>query len=99
MGSRRTERTFESARANLAGYGRRVRLQNKAVCRSDRPGKQLYFTDCPEPSNMGWREVFGDAGVAVPAVAFDDVIIDITDGGRRRVHLLKAGRRVRQHGQ
>lgn len=78
------------AARNLAPYGDRVRLHHAAVWRSDQQTGWLSLCDCPDPSNTGWREVFGSSsGLKVPAVPFDDVIRDASDWGRQQIHVLK----------
>jgi FkbM family methyltransferase len=81
---------FRCARRNLAPFGDRARIRHAAAWRSDERVALLHLRDCPEPTNTGWREVFGDdSGTAVEAVPFDEIIRDATDYGRRRVSILK----------
>lgn len=79
---------YRRARQNLQSFGARVRIENKAVWRSDRPVKTLTFTECPENNGGGsvWRS---GPGPAVPAAAFDDVIRAAARVGRGRVRLVK----------
>jgi FkbM family methyltransferase len=75
---------------NLEPYGDRVRLHHQAVWRSDRLVQTLSFTASHEADNTGGGNVvWASAGNTVEAVAFDDVIRGATDGGRKRVKLLK----------
>jgi FkbM family methyltransferase len=81
---------YRCAQRNLAGYGDRVILRHAAVWRSDQRVAALHLRDCPEPSNTGWREVFGEDGSSpVAAVPLDEIVRDVTDYGRRRIAMLK----------
>ena len=80
----------EVARKNLAAFGDRVTIHNKAVWRSDRPASTLHFCYSSDNANTGGGGVFWDSpGVEVPAVPFDQVIMEVTNGGARRISLLK----------
>lgn len=92
---------FEAERSNVAiaaenlrPFGDRVRLHHRAVWRSDQPAGRLVFTPSNDATNTGggglifWRGL-GQVEQEVEAVAFDDVIRDLTRGGRSRVRLLK----------
>jgi FkbM family methyltransferase len=75
---------------NLRRFAPNVQLRHAAVWRSDVRIDHLTISTCPEPTNTGWREVFGDAGAArVPAIPLDEIIREVTNDGRRRIHLLK----------
>ena len=80
---------YRQAADNLRPFGSRVTLVNKAVWRSDTPVDHLYF--CPSADgntgggNVGWAET----GHAVPCVPFDEAVRAATDGGTRRVRMLK----------
>jgi FkbM family methyltransferase len=74
---------------NLSPYLERVELIPCAVWRSDRAELRLSF-DNPEPRNTGAGHVrAGGSGPAVPALAFDDLVLTASAGGSRRVHLVK----------
>jgi FkbM family methyltransferase len=80
----------ECARQNLSQFGDRARIQNRAVWRSDQPAGTLRFSSSPDRANTGGGSVFWDRdGLDVAATPFDDVIREISEGGRRRIHLLK----------
>jgi FkbM family methyltransferase len=79
---------FECALQNLQAFGDRVRLRNQGVWRNDRKVETLLFT--ANPANDATGHVLLDSGgVPIPAVAFDDVIREVTDQGRQRVKWLK----------
>lgn len=85
---------FGLAAANLRPFGDRARLVNKAVWRSDVPVDRLGFTPSYDAANTGGGGMIfwhgrGQVVQEVEAVAFDDVIRDVTGQGRRRVRLLK----------
>lgn len=78
------------AAQNLACFGDRVRLQNAAVWRSDRPVGSLTFTYSDDPANTGGGSVVWESdGPCIETVPLDDLIETITEGGRRRIRLLK----------
>lgn len=81
---------YECAVQNLAPFGERVQLENKAVWRSDRPAGRLHFSYSTDRANTGGGGVLwnGD-GPAIETVPFDEVIERVTEGGRRRISLLK----------
>jgi FkbM family methyltransferase len=74
---------------NVGAFSERVTLSNKAVWRSDRPATMLYFAGSRDERNTGGGCVYGESGIEVEAVPFDDVVREITDSGRQRVKLLK----------
>lgn len=81
---------FACAAVNLAAFGDRVRLENKAVWRSDRAGGTLRFTTSEDGANTGGGSVFwAGEGSDVGTIALDDLIGRVTEGGRRRISLLK----------
>jgi FkbM family methyltransferase len=81
---------YQCAARNLRAFGDRVRVQHKAVWRSDRPVEALYFTSSEDKANTGGGNVvWADSGPAIPAVALDDVIREVTKNGKKRVRLLK----------
>jgi FkbM family methyltransferase len=78
------------ARQNLARFGDRAEVIPKAVWRSDRPAGRLNLTLSDDAPNTGGNSVLWESpGPGVEAVALDDALLQITDGGRRRVNLLK----------
>lgn len=81
---------FQLAQRNLQDTN--VQLHHAAVWRSDQPGASLFHSgykemlpDGPDPVgvNTGGGDVFAPAGVAVPAIALDDLI------GDRKIRILK----------
>ncbi len=81
---------FRCAKRNLAPFGDRAQIRHAAAWRSDERVASLNLCDCPEPTNTGWREVFGEGtGTSVAAVPFDEIVRDATDYGRKRVSILK----------
>lgn len=81
---------FARASEHLAGFAGRVELRNQAVWRSDRAGGRLTFYRCRNAANTGGNNAFLEGEeVAVEAVPFDDVLDEVTRGGRERVRLLK----------
>jgi FkbM family methyltransferase len=78
------------ARANLAEFGDRAVVINKAVWRSDRPAGRLNVTYSDDAPNTGGSSVLWESdGPGVEAIALDDALLEATGGGRRRVDLLK----------
>lgn len=81
---------FARAAHNLAPFGDRVRLFNHAVWRSDLPSLQLPFFASPDVANSGGGTLIWEtSGPLVDAVPFDTVVDAITEGGLRRIELLK----------
>jgi FkbM family methyltransferase len=81
---------YEVAVQNLSAYGSRVRIFHKAVWRSDRGGDRLFHADSIAPDNTGgYSLVWQDDGVPLEVIALDDILDDVTAGGRKRVRLLK----------
>src|SRR4051794_10611837 len=77
------------AGANLAPFGERVHLQNRAVWRSDVAAAALHFWPSTDAANTAGGTVIWDTdGPLVDAVSFDDVIDAIGAGGRR-ISLMK----------
>lgn len=75
---------FEQLARNLRPYARRARLHRCAIWRSDRPEATLALHNPDEPGNTGAIRVAaaGD-GPAVAARPLDDVLAELTAGGRR----------------
>jgi FkbM family methyltransferase len=81
---------YECAVRNLRSFGDRVHLYNKAVWRSDQVVEKLFFVGSADAANTsGGGVVWPDAGTPVDVVTLDDVIRDVTDGGNKRIKLLK----------
>ena len=84
---------FALAARNLAGFGDRCRVHDRAVWRSDRKGDVLTFHAPPpgaEGANTGGGSVvFPVDGLEVQTVPLDDVLREVTDNGRKRVRFLK----------
>lgn len=78
------------ARRNLAEFGDRAVVHHRAVWRSDRPAGRLHVTLSDDPPNTGGNSVVWESsGPGVDTIGLDDVLLEATDGGRRRVALLK----------
>jgi FkbM family methyltransferase len=81
---------YARARQNLSAFGDRVRLANHAVWRSDQPRVRLPFFASADQANSGGGTLIWDTdGPLVDAVPFDEVVDAITEGGRRRIDLMK----------
>ncbi len=81
---------FACAARNLSAFGDRARIAHKAVWRSDRKVKTLNIGHSNDTENTGGGNVFwSKGGHDVAAIAFDDVVRDATEKGRRRIRLLK----------
>lgn len=81
---------FARAGANLAPFGDRVRLYNRAVWRSDRPGAPLHFWASSDRANTGGGTLIWETdGPLVDSVPFDEVVDTAGEGGRRRIALVK----------
>jgi FkbM family methyltransferase len=81
---------YECAVRNLQAFGDYVHLYNKAIWRSDREGVKLRLTPSDNLANTaGGSVIWAHGQEEVSAVAFDDVLRDITADGRKRVKMLK----------
>ena len=81
---------FSCAVQNLAPFGARVHLHNRAVWRSDIPTPALHFWRSTDDANTGGGSLIWDTdGPLVEVVSFDHVIDAISEDGRRRINLLK----------
>jgi FkbM family methyltransferase len=81
---------YSCAVHNLASFGVRVHLHDRAVWRSDIAATALHFWRSTDDANAGGGTLIWDTdGPLVDAVPFDDVIEVVSDGGRRRIDLLK----------
>jgi FkbM family methyltransferase len=75
---------------NLAPFGARVHLHDRAVWRSDITAPALHFWRSTDGANAGGGTLIWDTdGPLVDAVPFDDVIEAVSHEGRRRIDLLK----------
>jgi FkbM family methyltransferase len=75
---------------NLAPFGERVHLHNRAVWRSDIAAPSLHFWRSSDDANAGGGTLIWDTdGPLVDVVSFDDVMKTATEDGRGRVNLLK----------
>jgi FkbM family methyltransferase len=81
---------YRCAQQNLAPFGSRARVHCAAVWRSDVPAAQLPFLPSSDPANSGGGSVIWDTqGQRVDAIAFDSVVDAASEGGRRRVDMVK----------
>jgi FkbM family methyltransferase len=81
---------FAVLQHNLAPYGDRIKVRHAAVWRCDRLATTLYIENFHGPKNTGAIRVSGaETGTAVPALPFDDLVHQASDGLRRRVRLAK----------
>lgn len=81
---------FVRATGNLAHFGARARLQNRAVWRSDVAAGALHFWRSTDDANAGGGTLIWDTdGPLVDAVPFDAVVDDVSLNGARRINLLK----------
>jgi FkbM family methyltransferase len=81
---------YSCAVQNLAPFGERVHLHNRAVWRSDIATPPLHFWRSTDDANTGGGTLIWDTdGPLVDVVSFDHVIDTVTEDGRRRVNLLK----------
>ena len=83
------ESNYARASENLRSFDGRVRLRNKAVWRSDETVDKLTFTPSTDEANTAGGNVWSDGAVEVDAVPFDEVMKEVTDGGDKRVRMLK----------
>src|SRR4030065_90765 len=66
----------------------KINLFNKAVWRSDR--KDKLFLTIPNHRNTGSGSViWGTTGQEVDTISLDDIILNITENGRKRIRLIK----------
>jgi len=78
---------YACAVKNLKGFGGRVTLRHKAVWRSDREIGKLFLVR--DAVNTGSSTTYGESGESVEAVPFDQVLLEVTDNGRKHVELVK----------
>jgi FkbM family methyltransferase len=75
---------------NLAEFGDRAVISDKAVWRSDVQVSSLSFWPSSDPLNAGGGTVIWETdGAPVEAVAFDDVVASLVQRHQRRIDLLK----------
>ncbi len=81
---------YECAVRNLQLFSDQVHLYQKAVWRSDRKEDRLQLAPSHNLANTAGGSVIWSHGEEeVSAVAFDDIICDITDNGKHHVRMLK----------
>ena len=81
---------YSCAVQNLAPFGARVHLHNRAVWRSDVAAPALHFWRSTDGANAGGGTLIWDTdGPLVNTVPFDDAVDAISKEGRRRINLLK----------
>lgn len=83
---------FRCSLGNLAQFGGRIQAACQAVWRSDRPGDTLRLTRSDDSTNRAGAGVLHpnrSLGETVSSIAFDTLLLQVTDGGRRRVACLK----------
>lgn len=81
---------FRRASANLAPWGDRVQLSDRAVWRSDRSGDVLHFAASNDPaSSAGGNVFFTNQGPAVQTVPFDEVVASAKARWGRRIRFVK----------
>lgn len=74
---------------NLKRFGERAHLVLAAVWRSDRADEVLSLKPHVDSENLGGGSVVGGEGEPVAIVPFDDVVELASDGGKRRIRLVK----------
>ncbi len=82
-------KNYECAQQNLANYADRVTLYNKAVWRSDRVVETLSFTSFEGVNESAGHVIDPNHGIPVPTVPFDDIVLKITENGRKRIRMVK----------
>ena len=80
---------FDLAARNLQGFGDRLHLYHNAVWRSDRTGDVLFHPGYPEGNTGGGCILYDEVGQKLEAIAFDEVIRNVTNNGQKRVRLIK----------
>jgi FkbM family methyltransferase len=81
---------YSRAVENLAPFGARVHLHNRAVWRSDIAVPALHFWRSTDAANAGGGSLIWETdGPLVDAVPFDEVVDAVTVNGRRGIGLLK----------
>jgi FkbM family methyltransferase len=78
------------AEKNLSSFGSRAHVHRTAVWRSDAPTHHLPFLPSSDAANTGGGSVIWNTeGPLVDAIPFDAVVEAASEGGRRRVGLVK----------
>lgn len=81
---------YERVVHNLRDFADRVTIANKAVWRSDIAVDYLSFLGSPDDGNTGGGGVMvPSTTVKVAAIAFDELIRQVTQDGKRRIRMLK----------
>jgi FkbM family methyltransferase len=89
---------YQMASSNLRDFSDRLTLHHKAVWRSDREVSRLFFNIDPSPGQTAGGFVFDPASheedaaryvEKVEVIRFDDLVLQATDNGQRRVRMLK----------
>lgn len=84
---------YTCAARNLQSYGQRVTLYQKAVWRSDRRGDRLFHTGYKDYQGLlntaGGNVLWGDSGESMEVIAFDDIVLGVTENGKHRVRIAK----------
>jgi FkbM family methyltransferase len=82
---------YALASRNLAAFGDRCRVSDRAVWRSDRCDEVLHFcSSLMDPSDTGGGNVLYPNGRAVVrTVSLDRVLSEVSEDGRKRVRFLK----------
>jgi len=81
---------IELCQKNLQKYSGHVTINHLAVWNIT--GQTLYFDEFPHwgnDVNTGGCDVFSGGKTAVQTVAFDQIITEITDSGKKRIKILK----------
>jgi FkbM family methyltransferase len=82
---------YACAVRNLSPFGERVHCYHQAVFRSDRAGDRLFHPGyaADGANTAGGSVLWAGSGEEMKVVAFDDILRRLTEGGRRRIKLLK----------
>jgi FkbM family methyltransferase len=81
---------YARAAVNLAPFGGRARLSRRALWRSDVPAGPLHFFASSDAANAGGGTLIWETdGPLIETIPFDQAIDEASEGGRRRVDLVK----------
>jgi FkbM family methyltransferase len=81
---------YNLAVRNLQRFGKRVHLYHKAVWRSDRTSDALYSGNGYAQGNTGGGCILYETqGEKLDLIAFDEIIQEVTNHGRKRIRLVK----------
>jgi FkbM family methyltransferase len=83
------QQNYELASANLRPFADRVHIHHKAVWRSDRKGDKLFHGGSTMQNTAGGSVLFNTAGQVLDVAAFDDIVREVTENGRKRIRLVK----------